>query len=100
MGKNILITPGDALINFSGLTTANLNLEVQDDGRVSFVSVSSGAEQLTITDSLSGSVFTINNSVGMYYYMRIKKIVRNVYNSNKIKEISLDVNKNLDNRMY
>ena len=29
--------------------------------------------------------------------MRIKKIVRSVYNSNKIKEILLDVNKNLEN---
>jgi len=39
----------------------------------------------------------INNSVAMYYCMKIKKIVRSVYNSNKIKEILLDVNKNLEN---
>ena len=64
MGKNILITPGDALINFSGASAGNVNLQVQDDGRVSFVGISSGAEQLTITDSLSGSVFTVNNSFG------------------------------------
>ena len=64
MGKNILITPGDALINFSGASAGNVNLQVQDDGRVSFVGISSGAEQLTISDSLSGSVFTVNNSLG------------------------------------
>jgi len=64
MGKDILITPGNALINFSGTSAANVNLEVQSDGRVSFVGISSGAEQLTISDSLSGSVFTVNNTVG------------------------------------
>ena len=64
MGKNILITPGDALINFSGTSAGNINQIVQDDGRVSFIGISSGAEQLTISDSLSGSVFTVNNSLG------------------------------------
>lgn len=64
MGKDILITPGDALINFSGASAGNINLEVQDDGRVSFIGISTGAEQLTISDSLSGSVFTVNNVGG------------------------------------
>ena len=46
MGKDILITPASALINFSGANTSTVNLEVKDNGDVSFVGISSGKEQI------------------------------------------------------
>ena len=64
MGKDILITPASALINFSGANASTVDLQIKDNGDVSFVGVSSGKEQFTIYDSISGSVMTVNNIDG------------------------------------
>ena len=64
MGKDILITPASALINFSGANASTVDLQIKDNGDVSFVGVSSGKEQFTIYDSITGSVMTVNNIDG------------------------------------
>lgn len=63
MPNNILITPGSASIQFSGSATNTIRLQVEPSGSVAFYGASGSL--FGITDSLSGSLMSVNDISGL-----------------------------------
>ena len=73
MGKDILIIPGESEIQFSGSAINNTQLQVQPSGSVSIEGSGSTLFQVggslgslfTVTDEMSGSIFSVNTIAGL-----------------------------------
>ena len=63
MAKDILIVPGSSNIHFSGSAVNDIKLETQDNGSVAFTSTSGSL--FTITNSLTGSLFSVGDVSGV-----------------------------------
>ena len=63
MPNNILITPGSASIQFSGSAANTIRLQVEDSGSIAFYGNSGSL--FGITDSLSGSLMSVNDISGL-----------------------------------
>ena len=63
MAKDILIVPGSSNIHFSGSAVNDIKLETLDSGSVAFTSNSGSL--LTITNSLTGSLFSVGDVSGV-----------------------------------
>ena len=63
MAKDILIVPGSSNIQFSGSAANNIKLETLDSGSVAFTSTSGSL--FTITNSLTGSLFSVGDVSGV-----------------------------------
>jgi hypothetical protein len=63
MPNNILITPGSANIQFSGSAANTIRLQVEDSGSIAFYG--NGGSLFGITDSLSGSLMSVNDISGL-----------------------------------
>ena len=73
MGNDILIIPGESEIQFSGSAVHKTQLQVQPSGSVSIEGSGSTLFQVegalgslfTVTDEMSGSIFSVNTIVGI-----------------------------------
>lgn len=65
MANDILITPGDATIDFDGSTTGTINIAVDEDGTVRFAGASGAL--LTIADDLSDILFAVSDGSGISF---------------------------------
>lgn len=63
MPNNILITPGSASIQFSGSAANTIRLQVEQSGSIAFYGNSGSL--FGITDSLSGSLMSVNDISGL-----------------------------------
>jgi hypothetical protein len=63
MPNNILITPGSASIQFSGSSANTIRLQVEPSGSIAFYG--SSGTLFGITDSLSGSLMSVNDISGL-----------------------------------
>ena len=63
MPNNILITPGSASIQFSGSAANTIRLQVENSGSIAFYGNSGSL--FGITDSLSGSLMSVNDISGL-----------------------------------
>jgi hypothetical protein len=63
MPNNILITPGSASIAFSGSAANTIRLQVEQSGSIAFYGNSGSL--FGITDSLSGSLMSVNDISGL-----------------------------------
>lgn len=63
MPNNILITPGSASIQFSGSSANTIRLQVENSGSIAFYG--SSGSLFGITDSLSGSLMSVNDISGL-----------------------------------
>jgi hypothetical protein len=63
MPNNILITPASASIQFSGSVANTIRLQVESSGSVAFYGNSGSL--FGITDSLSGSLMSVNDISGL-----------------------------------
>ena len=63
MANDILIRPTASKIEFSGSAHSSIRLEVQDSGSVVFQG--SSGSLFGITDSMSGSLFSVNDVSGL-----------------------------------
>jgi hypothetical protein len=63
MANNILITPASASIQFSGSAANTIRLQVEESGSVAFYGVSGSL--FGISDSLSGSLMSVNDISGL-----------------------------------
>lgn len=63
MPNNILITPGNASIGFSGSAANTIRLQVEPSGSLAFYG--NAGTLFGITDSLSGSLMSVNDISGL-----------------------------------
>jgi hypothetical protein len=84
MPNNILITPGSASIQFSGSAANTIRLQVEPSGSVAFYGNSGSL--FGITDSLSGSLMSVNDISGLpiLEVFSDDRVVMGTYNQNTL----------------
>jgi len=84
MPNNILITPGSASIQFSGSAANTIRLQVEPSGSIAFYGNSGSL--FGITDSLSGSLMSVNDISGLpiLEVFSDDRVVMGTYNKNTL----------------
>ena len=94
MPNNILITPGSASIQFSGSASSTIRLQVENSGSIAFYGNSGSL--FGITDSLSGSLMSVNDVSGLpiLEVFSDDRVVMGTFNRNTLVVTGSEVNVN------
>jgi hypothetical protein len=92
--NNILITPGSASIQFSGSASSTIRLQVENSGSIAFYGNSGSL--FGITDSLSGSLMSVNDVSGLpiLEVFSDDRVVMGTFNRNTLVVTGSEVNVN------